>query len=221
MEKSNPKLKNYFLYLFGIALAALVLIMLFSKNPSSTTAPDESGQPSPETSGQYPAPPVNSLKADGKYQAVIATDEGEITVDLFSEETPVTVNNFVFLSREGFYDGTIFHRVIADFMIQGGDPNGDGSGGPGYIFNDEKITLDYERGMVAMANRGPNTNGSQFFIMHKDYELPKDYVIFGQVTKGMETVDKIATVETTDTGSGEKSTPVAPVKVNKVTITES
>ena len=220
MDKDIPNLKNFFLYLFGIGMAALVLIMLFSRQPQSTTDIPESS-PSAQSAGKYSTPPENTLKPKAKYQAILSTEAGEITIDLFAEETPAAVNNFVFLSREGFYDGTVFHRVIKDFMIQGGDPNGDGTGGPGYTFADEPIKRDYKRGIVAMANRGPDTNGSQFFIMHKDYDLPKNYVIFGQVTSGMDTIDKIATAETTTGGGVEKSTPLAPVKITKVTIVES
>ena len=220
MGKDIPNLKNFFLYLFGIGTAALVLIMFFSRQPQSTADTPESS-PSAQSTGKYSSAPKNSLKAKAKYQAILSTEAGEISVDLFAEETPVAVNNFVFLSREGFYDGTVFHRVIKDFMIQGGDPNGDGSGGPGYTFADESIKGDYKRGIVAMANRGPDSNGSQFFIMHKDKpDLSKLYVIFGQVTSGMETVDKIATAETIESGA-EKSTPLKPVKITKVTIKES
>ncbi|OIO15743.1 peptidylprolyl isomerase [Candidatus Gottesmanbacteria bacterium CG11_big_fil_rev_8_21_14_0_20_37_11] len=156
-----------------------------------------------------------------KYTADIITSLGEIQIELFSKETPVTVNNFIFLSKQGFYDNTIFHRIIKDFMIQGGDPKGDGTGGPGYRFADEKITRDYKRGIIAMANSGPNTNGSQFFIMHKDTDLPKNYVIFGQVVKGIEVIDKIAETQTVDNGLGEQSKPTKEIKIEKITIKET
>src|SRR3990167_8261812 len=178
MEGDKPNFKNYFLYLSGIGLAAVILIMFFSRSPTSTASSVQESSPSAQQAGKYSAPPENTLKPKTKYQAILSTEAGEFTIDLFAEETPVAVNNFVFLSREGFYEGTVFHRVIKDFMIQGGDPNGDGTGGPGYTFADEPIEGDYKRGIVAMANRGPDTNGSQFFIMHMDYELPKAYVIF-------------------------------------------
>ncbi|OGG00177.1 peptidylprolyl isomerase [Candidatus Gottesmanbacteria bacterium RBG_13_37_7] len=155
-----------------------------------------------------------------KYQAILNTEKGPINIDLFTKETSVTVNNFVFLAGNGFYNNTVFHRVIKGFMIQGGDPLGTGAGGPGYKFNDEKIIREYKRGIVAMANSGPNTNGSQFFIMHQDYNLPKSYVIFGQVTSGMDTVDKIAESEVTDSGNNEKSKPVSPVKIISIDIKE-
>jgi len=152
------------------------------------------------------------------YQAVIKTSEGEITVKLNAKETPITVNNFVKLSKKGFYKNTIFHRVIKGFMIQGGDPKRDGTGGPGYKFEDEPFNGEYTRGTIAMANAGPNTNGSQFFIMHKDYDLPKNYVIFGQVVKGIEVVDKIAEAPVEQSGEGSK--PINPVKVLSVSIIE-
>jgi cyclophilin family peptidyl-prolyl cis-trans isomerase len=162
-----------------------------------------------------------SLQIDTKktYVAVVQTSQGDITVSLDASKTPIIVNNFVYLVRQHFYDNTIFHRVISGFMIQGGDPRGDGTGGPGYQFDDEAFDGSYSRGTVAMANAGPNTNGSQFFIMHKDYDLPKNYVIFGHVTKGLEIVDKIATAPVT-TKNGENSSPVIPVKVQSVVIIE-
>ncbi|MFA6228094.1 MAG: peptidylprolyl isomerase [Patescibacteria group bacterium] len=154
------------------------------------------------------------------YTAVLHTDRGDITVALNAKATPITVNNFVYLAKNNFYDNTIFHRVIKDFMIQGGDPKGDGTGGPGYKFADEKFTGEYARGTLAMANSGPNTNGSQFFIMHADVPLQKDYVIFGRVTKGLDVVDKIATAATTLGADGAMSKPVTPVKVNSIEIIE-
>lgn len=151
-----------------------------------------------------------------QYEAILSTSLGDITIVLTASATPVTVNNFVTLAEKNFYDKTIFHRVIKGFMIQGGDPDGTGGGGPGYRFNDELFEGQYVRGIVAMANSGPNTNGSQFFIMHKDTALPHAYVIFGKVKNGMEIVDKIA--EAPVSLNGEGSTPVTPVVVNSVKI---
>lgn len=148
-----------------------------------------------------------------KYSAILKTSEGNITIELKDKETPKTVANFVKLGKTGFYNGTTFHRVIKDFMIQGGDPNGDGTGGPGYKFEDEPFTGEYVKGAVAMANSGPNTNGSQFFIMHADTPLPKNYTIFGKVVSGIEIVDKIAGAETTLGSDGASSKPVKPVKI--------
>lgn len=149
---------------------------------------------------------------------MLKTSEGDITIELNADKTPITVNNFVTLVKKGFYNNTVFHRIINGFMIQGGDPKGDGTGGPGYKFNDEPFTGEYIRGTVAMANSGPNTNGSQFFIMHQSNNLQKNYVIFGKVIKGIEVVDKIATSPVKPTG--EKSSPVNPVKIIEATIVE-
>jgi cyclophilin family peptidyl-prolyl cis-trans isomerase len=150
------------------------------------------------------------------YSATIETSAGTMTAELFAGEAPRTVNNFVFLARDGFYDGVIFHRVISGFMIQGGDPTGTGSGGPGYRFNDEPVSRKYNRGILAMANAGPNTNGSQFFVMHADYGLPPNYTIFGRLTGGEDVLDKIATAKT-----GAQDRPVTPVAINSVTIAEA
>ncbi|MDP4011116.1 MAG: peptidylprolyl isomerase [Candidatus Roizmanbacteria bacterium] len=155
------------------------------------------------------------------YSAVLTTTAGDITIEFSTKETPITVNNFVTLARDTFYDNTIFHRVIQGFMIQGGDPDGNGTGGPGYKFDDEKFSGEYSRGTVAMANSGPNTNGSQFFIMHSDNSsLPPNYVIFGQVTDGLDVVDAIASAQVTTGQSGEPSSPVNPVKITSVKIIE-
>lgn len=152
------------------------------------------------------------------YTAIMHTSAGNIEIALTDNATPITVNNFVTLAKKGFYDNTIFHRVIKGFMIQGGDPKGNGTGGPGYQFDDEPFTGEYTRGTIAMANAGPNTNGSQFFIMHANYPLPKNYVIFGHVTKGLDAVDKIAESPVQISSSGETSQPIEPVKVNSVEI---
>lgn len=166
---------------------------------------------------KYPFSLINKKK---QYRATLNTTEGKIVVQLYGDKTPITVSNFVSLAKKGFYNKTIFHRVINGFMIQGGDPKGNGTGGPGYKFDDEPFTGEYTKGTIAMANSGPDTNGSQFFIMHKDYPLPKNYVIFGKVIKGIDVVDKIATTEVETSLSGENSTPVNPVKINKVTVEE-
>lgn len=180
--------------------------------------PDQSTQN--QTNNNQPAMPEAIIDINKSYTAVLHTEAGDIEVALTAKETPVTVNNFVWLSQKGFYNGTIFHRVLKGFMVQGGDPKGDGTGGPGYQFNDEAFAGEYSRGTIAMANAGPNTNGSQFFIMHADYPLPKNYVIFGHVTKGLEAVDKIATAPVTTGPSGEPSKPITPIKVTSVDIIE-
>ena len=156
-------------------------------------------------------------------RAVIATELGDIEVDLFTESAPKAAANFVKLAKDGFFDDVIFHRVIPGFMIQGGDGQFGkkasldkgrvGTGGPGYKFEDEPFKGEYTRGTLAMANAGPNTNGSQFFIMHADYRLPKNYTIFGLVTKGLDVVDAIATAP-----RNSRDLPDSPVAMAKVTI---
>ena len=165
---------------------------------------------------QYSTPPELSIDPAKKYTASIETTAGTMSVEFFPEDAPNTVNNFVFLAREGYYEDVIFHRVIAGFMIQGGDPTGTGSGGPGYKFKDEPVRKTYTRGTMAMANAGPNTNGSQFFIMHADYGLPPSYTIFGKLTAGEDVLDAIATA-----AKGAQDRPKEPVKMTKVTITEA
>ena len=165
---------------------------------------------------QWSSPPAMAIDPGASYTAVLNTTAGPITVELLSSDTPNTVNNFVFLAREGFYDNVIFHRTIPGFMIQGGDPTGTGAGGPGYRFADEPVNRPYTRGVMAMANAGPNTNGSQFFIMHADYQLPPNYTIFGQAVAGLETIDTIATAPTKEGGEG--SSPVNPVTIQSVEI---
>ncbi|OGL60710.1 peptidylprolyl isomerase [Candidatus Uhrbacteria bacterium RIFCSPLOWO2_12_FULL_46_10] len=133
-------------------------------------------------------------------RATIATNKGNITIKLLDEEAPLAVSNFVYLVEAGFYNGLTFHRVVPNFVIQGGDPDGDGTGGPGYKFSDEPVSKEYKRGIVAMANAGANTNGSQFFIVLKDQPtLPKNYTIFGEVIDGMDIVDKIIIGDTMQT----------------------
>ena len=166
---------------------------------------------------QYPTPPDLTIDLDKAYTATIDTNHGEIVIELDPVRSPQTVNNFIFLARDGYYDGVIFHRVIENFMIQGGDPTGTGSGGPGYKFRDEiEGPGTYSRGTVAMANAGPNTNGSQFFICHTDVGLPHSYTIFGKVSSGMDAVDSIATTPT-----DRSDRPDDEVVINKVTIGET
>lgn len=172
---------------------------------------------------RYQGAPTMSLAEGKRYTATFATNKGTIDVEFFPEDAPQTVNNFVTLARDGYYDGTPFHRIVKGFVIQGGDPTGTGSGGPGYQFADEPISRDYLAGTLAMANAGPNTNGSQFFIVLDDLrgKLPKNYTIFGQVTGGQETVRAIAAVPTRRSASGEQSTPTEPVSLDRVTVQEA
>jgi cyclophilin family peptidyl-prolyl cis-trans isomerase len=143
---------------------------------------------------QWSVPPAMEIDPKKTYTAVMHTDKDDITINLFAEKTPKTVNNFVFLSRQDFYNGTIFHRVIVDFMAQGGDPTGTGTGGPGYRFSDEfHPSLRHDKpGVLSMANAGPNTNGSQFFITHLATPwLDNKHSVFGQVTDGMKVLFSI------------------------------
>jgi len=165
---------------------------------------------------QYDAPPALEIDLAKSYSATLHTNHGDIEIQFDAAGSPQTVNNFVFLARDGFYDGVIFHRVISGFMVQGGDPTGTGRGGPGYKLRDElEGPGTYSRGTVAMANSGPNTNGSQFFIMHNDYGLPHSYSIFGKVTEGMDVVDAIAATPT-----DRSDRPNSDCTINRVTITE-
>jgi cyclophilin family peptidyl-prolyl cis-trans isomerase len=166
-------------------------------------------------------------KSSGGSHAIIETDKGPITIEFFEKEQPKAVENFRLLAEHGYYDGLTFHRIVKGFMIQGGDPAGDGTGGDsawGGTFADEidensPLYRDgYRRGLLAMANAGPDTNGSQFFIMHADYPLPPRYVIFARVTSGMEVVDALANVATTMGADGAMSKPIRPVKITKVTV---
>ena len=160
-----------------------------------------------------------TIDVNSKYSAELETSLGNIVIELFTETSPITVNNFVTLSNDGYYNDVIFHRVIKGFMIQGGDPSGTGHGDmgkyPGYDFEDElNNPMNYEKGIVAMANRGPNTNGSQFFIMHADYPLPYQYTIFGKVLSGLDVVDTIGNVQT-----GENDKPNEDVVIYNIKIT--
>lgn len=195
-----------------------------SKNTKVTIPTEQKSFPSATTTSKVPSSTLNTsmnneTDKNKSYSAILHTTEGDIEITLNEKETPKTVENFVSLSKKNFYDNTIFHRVIKGFMIQGGDPEGNGTGGPGYTFDDEPFTGEYTRGTVAMANRGPDTNGSQFFIMHENYPLQKNYVIFGHVSKGMEVVDKIANAEVLP-DRRESSKPLNPVIVKDVEIQE-
>ena len=196
----------------AVSLLIIVVIVIFlfaskGKNTNDTFIPsptpvaspsvaiiNKDQKANPNTLGKkiYPNPPspLPQSEIEGK-KAVIETEKGQIIIEL-SKDAPLTSSNFIFLAQEKFYDGLAFHRREERFVIQGGDPTGNGTGGPGYTFADEPVFGDYLRGVVAMANAGPNTNGSQFFIMLKDHpELPKNYTIFGKVIEGMDVVDKI------------------------------
>ncbi|MBI4294761.1 MAG: peptidylprolyl isomerase [Chloroflexi bacterium] len=162
-----------------------------------------------------------TIEQGKQYTATIKTNFGDIVVQLFPQDAPLAVNSFVFLARQGFYDGVKFHRVVKGFVIQSGDPTGTGAGGPGYKFADEKVTRDYVAGTLAMANAGANTNGSQFFITLADLSgrLPKNYTIFGQVTSGFDVVENIGNVPVrAKVAGGEVSSPTVDVHIDTITI---
>ena len=188
---------------------------------TENTVQDNKGESTMSDEKVYSSMPEMIIDQNKSYTAVIQTSMGDLTVEFFSDTAPVTVNNFVSLSNDGYYDNIIFHRVISGFMIQGGDPSGTGHGEygkfPGYTFEDELNNQQpYEKGILAMANAGPNTNGSQFFIMHVDYPLPYQYTIFGKVTDGLDVIDTIASVQTAE---GDK--PVEDVVILGVTVSSS
>jgi cyclophilin family peptidyl-prolyl cis-trans isomerase len=166
---------------------------------------------------QWTTPPAMQIDPKKQYKARMETDKGTMVIELFADKTPMTVNNFVFLSREGYYDGVIFHRVIDNFMVQGGDPTGTGRGGPGYKFGDEfNSSLKHDKqGILSMANAGPGTNGSQFFITHGPTpHLNGKHTVFGQVVEGL---DVLMSIPARDPGNVN-----APaVKIIRVTIEES
>ena len=166
---------------------------------------------------QYNAPPAMTIDPNKTYTATIDTSAGEIKVELYPKDAPNHVNSFVFLAREGYYNGVIFHRVIPGFMIQGGDPTGTGGGGPGYKLKSEFNERSHKRGVLSMARTSdPNSAGSQFFIMHADSPfLDRQYTAFGMVTSGMETVDKIVSAP-----RDRNDRPNTPTTINKVTVEE-
>ena len=164
-------------------------------------------------------PNIAPLDTGKTYTAVVTTNKGVITIKLLPKVAPIAVQSFIYLAQHHYFDGVRFHRVMPGFVIQGGDPTGTGLCGPGYQFKDEKVTLPYTRGTVAMANAGPNTNGSQFFIVLGDNTgLPPNYTIFGQVTGGMDAVDRIARVPLGPSPGGEVSKPREKVYMKSVRI---
>ena len=173
--------------------------------------------PSPKT---YSEPPAMVIDASARYRATLATSCGQIVIALDAARAPITVNNFVFLAREGFYDGLTFHRVVTGFVIQGGDPEGTGGGGPGYAIPDELPDDGYPAGAVAMANAGPDTGGSQFFIVTGEAPLPSAYAKLGRVVKGLgvaRTIESFAN-PVADPGDPAAQTPTSTIYIDKVTI---
>ncbi len=212
MSKENTIVALVVVLILG---AVVFFTVQYNKKPSSNTQ-----QATTQTTKKQLPKPTMQINTNKTYTATLKTTVGDIAISLNAKQTPITVNNFVYLAKNKFYDNTVFHRVFKDFMIQGGDPNGDGTGGPGYSFDDEPIEGEYTRGTVAMANSGQNTNGSQFFIMHKDNKIAKNYVIFGKVIQGINVVDAITERPVEPNKMGEQSKPVNPVKVLTVEITE-
>ena len=193
-----------------------------SSEPASSVASTETCPPAEgvtEAVQQFDSAPPNCLDPAASYQAIVTTNKGEFTIDLDAEAAPLTVNNFVFLARNLYYDDTPCHRIITDFVVQCGDPTGTGTGGPGYEFADELPAAGaYQLGSIAMANSGPDTNGSQFFIITGDQgvSLPPNYSLFGQVTDGLDTT--VADLAATGSASG---TPTEPVQIQSVRIVQS
>ena len=204
------------------AAAALITAPVLAgcgSSDSTSTSAAMAAADSAAAAKSWSSPPPMAIDEKAAYTAVMRTSEGNISIALDPKQAPKTVNNFVFLAKEGFFDGLTFHRVIPDFVIQGGDPDGNGTGGPGYSFADELPKAGaYKLGSVAMANSGPDTNGSQFFIItgQQGVQLPPNYSLFGQVTKGLDVAEKISTMAAPGT-----ETPDPPVTIEKVTITET
>ncbi|BFH60205.1 peptidylprolyl isomerase [Paenibacillus azoreducens] len=238
------KFKKAYLPFMIMIVAALVLGGCGKKTEKSADQPKQSqetqndqNQGSKETQGSksdqgsqaaksWTSPPEMKIDTGKTYEAEVKTSKGTFKIELFAKDAPKTVNNFVFLSKEGFYNGVTFHRIIESFMVQTGDPTGTGAGGPGYSFEDEKTSYKYEPGIVAMANAGPNTNGSQFFICTGEDSTSlnqnPNYTIFGKVTEGMDIVKQIAAtpVEVNPAANNEVSKPSEKVTIDSVKIEE-
>jgi len=217
--------------LWDLRYFCLFAVFLFTSDPAeeeTNTTPtpagvtdNTAGLPTNSNMKQYSQAPDMMLKEGVDYQARLKTNKGDIVIDLHENETPITVNNFVFLAQDGFYTDVPIHRVMKGFMLQSGDPTGTGTGTPGYRFNDEPFEGEYTRGTVAMANSGVNTNGSQFFIMHADYPLQPNYVIFGNVIDGLDVVDAIADTPVRANMYGEASVPTETLTIESIEIIEA
>jgi cyclophilin family peptidyl-prolyl cis-trans isomerase len=218
------------IFILPVAGICIALVLLFNYNLNKVEEPKDNvakllknSEPSNvnNSNAQESTPNMNQpemkIDVNKKYQAKFSTNYGDFTISLYAKETPITVNNFVTLARNKFYDGLVFHRVIEDFMIQGGDPKGNGTGGPGYTFQDETSPKKLVKGSLAMANAGPNTNGSQFFIVTATETpwLDGKHTNFGEVVSGLDVVEKIGKVET-----GVNDRPVKDVVINSIEIIE-
>lgn len=215
----------------GILLTTLALAAIIGTTTACSSDQGKAQQNPPATeeakqsAKQWDKPPAMQIDQNKTYIAHVETNKGKFSIELFAKDAPKTVNNFVFLSREKFYDGIVFHRIMKDFMIQTGDPLGNGTGGPGYRFEDELSSKHkYEKGIVAMANSGSNTNGSQFFIGNgqgvEGLNTKPDYTIFGKIIEGMDTIEAISNTPVTQGPTGEPSSPTEKVFIKTVTIEE-
>ncbi len=213
--------KNWEWYLLVLGMFVLVASFVFYGSPNgkqlAKVSPTPATNQTPTAKPTWTTPPAMTINANKTYIATMMTNKGPIKLELFAKKSPKTVNNFVFLAKQKFYDGLIFHRVIQNFMIQGGDPTGTGSGGPGYKFEDEFNNEKIVKGSLAMANSGANTNGSQFFIVTEQAQphLDGKHTNFGKVIEGMDTVTAIAGVKV-----GAQDKPEEPVIITSITIEE-
>ena len=217
--------KTFIIIIIAILIIAGIIFAFYENNnqqkvsQKSAPVPSQTSQNSSSTSNSQTS---NSTIKNMSHIITIKTNLGDISFETYDADAPNTVKNFITLAEKGFYNGVIFHRVIPGFMIQGGDPTGTGTGGPGYTFADElnpdtaSYKAGYLKGVVAMANAGPNTNGSQFFIMVSDYPLPNSYTIFGKVVSGQDVADAISKVQT---NSSDK--PLSPVTMESVTVADN
>ena len=217
--------KTFIIIIIAILIIAGIIFAFYENNnqqkvsQKSAPVPSQTSQNSSSTSNSQTS---NATIKNMSHIITIKTNLGDISFETYDADAPNTVKNFITLAEKGFYNGVIFHRVIPGFMIQGGDPTGTGTGGPGYTFADElnpdtaSYKAGYLKGVVAMANAGPNTNGSQFFIMVSDYPLPNSYTIFGKVVSGQDVADAISKVQT---NSSDK--PLSPVTMESVTVADN
>ena len=211
-------MRNIYIIL-GIVLAGIIIFFIAREINTAKPSSEEAYSLAPKDAARLPVSPTNM---NTSHLVTIETTMGSIQFETYDADAPNTVKNFITLAGSGFYKNLTFHRVIKGFMIQGGDPNGNGTGGPGYTFKDElnpeteSYRQGYKKGVVAMANAGPDTNGSQFFIMLEDYSLPPHYTIFGKVVKGQDVVDAIGNIKTDSRDMPETRVVMKRVSVEEV-----